>query len=208
MIDLIGKRFGRLVVISKGSNDKWGHSPWLCLCDCGKGKSIHGGHLKSGHTKSCGCLLKKGNNYKHGHSTTIKISKTYESWAHMIQRCTNPNHKDYHNYGSRGITICKQWLEFENFLADMGERPRGHQIDRINNNKGYCRSNCWWVTAKTNNRNKRNNIFITYKNKTQLLIEWAEEFGMHYRTLYTRIFRYGWSIQKSLTTPVQKRSVA
>lgn len=202
MIDLTGQRFGRLVVIGKEPNDKWGHVPWLCLCDCGKEKIIHGSHLKSGHTKSCGCLLKKGNNYKHGHSTTIKVSKTYESWAHIIQRCINFNHKDYHNYGGRGIKVCQSWIKFENFLADMGKRPKDHQIDRINNNKGYCRSNCRWVTAKTNNRNKRNNIFITYKNKTQLLIEWAEEFGMHYRTLYARIFRYGWSIQKSLTTPV------
>ncbi len=195
-INLIGQKFGRLIVIRRADNDKQGKSRWLCLCDCGKEKIIRGNNLKSGNTKSCGCLK-----IKHGHRKT----KTYRSWASMIQRCTNPKNKRYRDYGGRGITVCKRWMKFENFLADMGEVPEGYQIDRINNNKGYCRSNCRWVTAKTNNRNKRNNLYFTYKNKTQLLIEWVKETKIPYSTLWNRIFRLSWPIEKALTTPIQKR---
>lgn len=199
-IDLIEQKFGRLVIIKRMDNDKWGHHRWLCRCVCGKEKIINGGDLKSGNTKSCGCLR-----IKHGHNNREKTSETYKSWQGMIQRCTNPKNKHYHCYGGRGIIICKRWLEFENFLEDMGERPEGYQIDRINNNRNYCKSNCRWVTSKENNRNRRDNIFITYKNKTQLLIEWAEETGIPYRTLWNRIVLLGWSIERALTTSVRKQ---
>lgn len=125
----------------------------------------------------------------------------------MIQRCTNPNDKRYKNYGGRGITVCKRWRNsFEKFLEDMGEPPtKEHSIDRINNNGNYCKSNCRWVTRKEQNRNKRNNRLITYKGKTQCLIEWAEEYNINYDTLWCRIYKYGWPIEKALTTPVKKR---
>lgn len=199
-IDLTEQRFDRLIVIKQASKDKWRNILWSCLCDCGQEKIIRGSHLKSGATKSCGCLHEEKIT-KHGHNKT----KTYCSWAHVIQRCTNPKTENYDDYGGRGITVCRRWLKFNNFLKDMGESPEGYSIDRIDNNKGYKKSNCRWATRKQQTRNMRNNLYFTYKNKTQLLIELAEEYNINYRTLHNRIFRLGWSIEKALTTPVKKR---
>ena len=205
LIDLTGKRFGRLIVIKRMNNDKWGRAQWLCLCECQKKKIVPGNNLRRGDTKSCGCLRKEATGQratKHGYSQIQ--SKTYRAWKHMRSRCNNPRDKDYCHYGGRGITICEEWEKFENFLKDMGEVPEGYQIDRIDNNKRYCRSNCQWTTAKINNRNKRNNLYFTYKNKTQLLIEWAEEFNICPYVLGSRT-RRGWSLEKALTTPIRKR---
>ena len=209
-IDLTGERFGRLVVLKKASNLE-SRVRWLCRCDCGKEKIVRGDGLRGGDTKSCGCLQKeKASIYckkfktKHGHDTRDGKSKTYASWQQMVQRCTNPSNKSYCNYGGRGITVCGRWGKFENFLEDMGEVPEGHQIDRIDNNGNYCKSNCRWATRKEQGRNKRNNLFITYKGKTQLLVECAEQLGVKYYTLWSRLSR-GWSIERALTTPVKKR---
>lgn len=202
-IDLVQQKFGRLIVIKRVDNNKHGQSVWLCKCDCGKEKIVFGYNLKSGHTKSCGCLSieKTGERFTtHGQSKT----RTYDSWYNMVQRCTNPDDKNYHNYGGRGITVCKRWMKFIHFLEDMSEAPEGYQIDRIDNNKRYCKSNCQWTTAKINNRNKRNNHLITHDGKTQCLAAWAEEFNINYKTLGKRLSR-GWSIKKALTTPVKKR---
>ncbi|KKM85696.1 hypothetical protein LCGC14_1286380 [marine sediment metagenome] len=205
LINLIGKKFGKLIVIKKTDKNKWGNYYWLCKCDCGKEKIIRGNNLKSGVTKSCGCLnIEKiiERFTTHGQAKT----KTYKSWADMIQRCTNPKHKRYKDYGSRGITVCKRWQNsFVDFLEDMGESPEGCSIDRINNNKGYKKSNCKWSTRKEQMRNKRSNHLETYNGKIQCIAEWSEEVGISYDTLWKRIFRYGWSIEKALTTPVQKR---
>lgn len=121
----------------------------------------------------------------------------------MIQRCTNHNNKSYHNYGGREITVCKEWRKFENFLEDMGEPPKGYQIDRINNNEGYYQANCRWATRKQQQRNTRNNHLISYKGKIQCLSAWAEKIGIPYGTLKSR-FYCNWSIEKALTTPVKK----
>ncbi len=205
-IDLTGQKFGRLFVIERMANNKHRQSMWLCRCDCGKEKTIWSGDLKSGNTKSCGCLKREKitiANTTHGHSTTIKMSKTYDAWQSMIQRCTNPKSMYYYNYGGRGIAVCKRWRKFENFLKDMGIPKNGLTLDRVNNDKGYCKSNCRWATRKEQNRNKRNNIFVTHKNETRLLLDWAEEFNINYHTLYGRIFILGWSVEKAFTTPVK-----
>ena len=201
--DLIDKKFGRLVVIKRMDNDEWGRLRWLCKCYCGKEKIIVGQSLRSGATKSCGCLQKEIvsiANTTHGQTRT----KTYDVWHNMIQRCTNPKHKYYKHYGGRGIKVCKRWMKFENFLEDMGKIPEGYSIDRINNNKGYKKSNCKWSTKKEQSRNTRRNRSGTYGGKTQLLIEWSEETGIPYSTLWQRIYRLGWSIEKALTTPAKK----
>ncbi len=208
MNDLIGQKFGRLIVIKKAGSSRDKHILWLCRCDCGKDKIIQGNHLKSGATKSCGCLNREKTsiaNTKHGHTKNGKQSKTHIVWQHIIQRCTNPRDKGYSNYGGRGITVCKRWRKFENFLEDMGEVPEGYQIDRINNDGNYCKSNCRWATRKEQNRNTRRNHYITHDGKTQCLSAWAEEFNINYNTLYSRIFRSGWSIEKALTTPIQNK---
>lgn len=202
MINLVGKKFGRLTVIKRMDSDKWGHHRWLCKCNCGKEKTILGYNLSSDCTQSCGCLHNEGNNATHGHTQT----KTYHSWIDMIQRCANPNNTAYHNYGGRGIKVCKRWMKFIHYLEDMSEAPEGYQIDRINNDGNYCKSNCRWVTSKTNNRNRRDNHLETYKGKTQCLAVWAEEYQIPYGTLLARINRLGWSIEKALTTPTRRKN--
>lgn len=198
MTDLTGKKFGRLVVIKQANRDKWGHLLWLCKCNCGKEKIIQSSHLITGHTKSCECIKKETKNLKHGHHKT----KTYTSWQAMKQRCTNPRVMNYNNYGGRGIKVCERWRKFENFLEDMGEVPRGLQIERKDNDGNYCQENCHWVTRKQQARNKRNNHLITYNDKQQCLATWAEEYNIKYHTLYYRIYKLGWSIQKALTKSI------
>lgn len=208
LIDITGKRFGRLVVIKRINSDKWDKPKWLCKCDCKCEKEIivSSGNLRMGHTKSCGCLRKEITSEiktKHGHSTGKQTSKTYNSWVGMTNRCLNNNDKSYSRYGGRGIKVCKRWRKFKNFLADMGEVPAGCQIDRIDNNENYCESNCRWVTPKQQQRNRRNNHLITHYGKTQCLSAWAEEFNIHPSVLRGRII-YGWSIEKALTVPTNK----
>ncbi len=207
MIDLTGERFGRLIVVKMVDNDKWGHHRWLCFCDCGQEVIVVCGSLRSSNTKSCGCLHKEMVSKlftKHGHCG-IQKTATYNSWCDMKKRCENPKRKQYNNYGGRGIIVCKRWMKFENFLADMGERSsNNHSIDRINNDGNYCKSNCRWATTKQQGRNKRNNRMFTFNRKTKCLSEWAEEFDINKDSLRWRL-NSGWSIEKALATPVGKQ---
>lgn len=199
MTDLIGQRFGRLVVVRRMDSDKRRNSRWLCLCDCEKEKIVLGLNLKSGSIKGCGCLR-----IKHGHNKNRKSSATYMSWDCMIQRCTNPNNIGYKDYGGNNITVCERWLKFPNFLEDMGERPKNTTIDRIRNELGYYKENCRWATPKEQARNRRNNHLITFNRKRQCIVDWAEETGIHVHTIQWRLDR-GWSIEKALTTLVRKK---
>lgn len=134
---------------------------------------------------------------KHGHSPHRGASPTYRTWSGMIQRCKNPNEPAFNRYGGRGITVCDDWLNFEGFLADMGERPKGKSLDRIDNNGGYCPENCRWATRKEQSNNTRTNRRITYKGKTKTLAEWSRCTGIKPSTLRTRLWR-GWSIRRAL----------
>lgn len=192
------------MVIEQALNSKWGSYRWLCLCDCKNEKIVRGSDLQRGMTKSCGCLHKEIITI-HGHNKRERVSRIYQTWTSMIRRCTNRNDQAYERYGGRGIKVCKQWMEFENFLKDMSEKPTDkHQIDRIDNNGNYCKSNCRWATRKQQQRNKRNNHLITFEGRTQCVTAWAEEFNIHKGTLRSRIYTYGWSIGKAITTPVKK----
>jgi len=207
-IDLTGKIFGRWTVIKIDGQDKRKSYLWLCRCECGKEKTIVGYSLRRGDTKSCGCLRKELTSQrftKHGHRKFNKATHIYQIWLSMKQRCTNPNDKDYCNYGDRGITVCKRWMKFPNFLKDMGEPPTNkHQIDRINNNRGYKPSNCRWATHIQQQRNSRNNNLIEYNGKIKCLVEWSKEYNINYHALWKRIYKYHWSIEEALTTPVRK----
>lgn len=185
-IEMTGKRFGRLKVLSETGSDKWNTVCWLCLCACGQKVIVTGTHLRSGNTKSCGCLQKERiSAVKTIHGQTG--SRTYKSWTEMRVRCNNPNSKIYKYYGGRGIIICNRWNEFKNFFADMGERPENLSIERINNNKGYSPDNCKWGTRKEQARNSRHNHVITYQGKTQCMSAWAEELGINYKALWARL---------------------
>ena len=154
-IDLTGLRFQRLIVLKYSHSDTRKSSYWFCKCDCGTLSTVRGSHLKTGQTQSCGCL-----NYqtKHGHARRCfknKSTPTYNSWLSMRTRCLKETNKAYHYYGGRGITICKRWDKFENFLEDMGERPLKKSLDRINTNGDYEPKNCRWASDTEQARNKR-----------------------------------------------------
>ena len=156
--NIVGKRFGRLVVIGRNASDNHGNPFWFCLCDCGVISTKRGGALNGGSTRSCGCLQRElaaknhPINIKHGKCKT----RAYKSWTNMKARCFNKKNVAYQNYGGRGIVVCERWLAIENFYEDMGDPPPGHEIDRIDNNGNYVKENCHWVLPKYNSRNRRN----------------------------------------------------
>ena len=145
-IDLTGKRFGRLFVLSVA--DRKYHL--ICVCDCGNKCTVAISSLKSGSTQSCGCLrLERSKTHGMSHIPEFRV------WNSMLERCNNPNNKRYCDYGGRGIKVCERWMDFKNFIADMGFRPKGLTLERINNDKGYSPSNCKWDTGENQARNRR-----------------------------------------------------
>lgn len=143
-----------------------------------------------------------------GHSI-YDYGKVYKVFHNMRQRCYNKNHKFYNRYGARDIKVCDRWLEtrgFINFMKDMGERPSDrHQLDRIDNNGGYSPENCKWSTRIEQCNNRSDNVTLTHDNKTLTLMQWCREVELKPTTLTQRLYKYGWSVDKALTTKVGKR---
>lgn len=155
-IDLTDRVFGELKVVKQSHTRLFHKIAWVCSCSCGKIHLVAGDNLRSGQCKSCGC---RGGKFLHGQSATTtrkgQASPTYRSWQAMKQRCMNSNHTAYPRYGGAGITVCQRWMTFDNFIADMGERPEGHTLDRKNSKKGYSKANCRWATSQVQFENKR-----------------------------------------------------
>jgi len=130
----------------------------------------------------------------------MRYRPEYQVWLQMKGRCHNPNNKRFHLYGGRGIEVCQRWREsFPDFLRDMGERPAGGTLERVDNNKGYCPENCVWADQIQQIKNRRNTKWLTHKGVTKTLPEWSEEIGVARRVLYARIYVYGWSLERALT---------
>ena len=216
VIDLTGKRFGRLVVIEKLESDKHKSPKWLCKCDCGELKVVTGPHLRNGATRSCGCLRRETvaersveiarqvghRNKKHGmHRTRI-----YNIWQGAKDRCTNHNSKCYPRYGGRGITICDEWRNsfdaFWSWAKDNGYND-DLTLDRKDNDGPYSPDNCRWVTMKEQANNRRGNRLVTYNEQTKTAAQWAAEYGLS-RDAFLRRLAAGWAIEKALTEPSQR----
>lgn len=125
--------------------------------------------------------------------------REYTSWVMMRQRCFNKNEKDYNQYGGRGITVCDNWLSFDNFLRDMGKRPEGMSIERKNVNKGYYKDNCIWASSKTQAMNRRSNHIVIYKGVSQPLMKLCEKLSINYSLVWNRL-NLGWTIEKAIET--------
>lgn len=196
----IGSRFSSLIILrptlkTNNRREVVGYS--VCRCDCGSISEINNKRILTGRQKSCGCLGRR-----HERSP---YAETYGTWASMIQRCTNSNNISYRNYGARGISVCKSWLDFFQFLKDMGIRPTGGTIERIDNEKGYCKENCCWSTKKQQARNRRCNIRFNLNGLDRPLCEICEILGLHYSTVRSRILR-GWTYERSIGHPIKNRT--
>lgn len=205
--DLAGQRFGRLVPLRKTDMRLFGRVVWECQCDCGNIAYVHTGHLKSGHTRSCGCLRK---DFAVEHFTTHGGSGTrlVGIWYEMRKRCRDSKCKHFKHYGGKGIKVCDEWQNsFEAFRdwALANGYADNLTIDRIDVNGDYCPENCRWATREVQSNNTGANHYLTHNGETHTLSEWAKITGIKYSTLRSRINLYGWDAEKALTVPANIR---
>jgi hypothetical protein len=182
--DLTGERFGKWTAVKEGPSGPSGNRRWHCRCDCGTTRLVLHNSLVQGLSVSCG---KCGD----GRRATHRMARTptWKAWRSMMERCNNPKHPAYKNYGGRGITVCERWAKFEHFLEDMGERPEGQdlELERLDNDRGYEPGNCEWASKKRQARNRRSNRLITYRGTTRCVAEWADEFKVPYAKLLYQV---------------------
>ena len=199
--DLTGQKFGDWSVLRLDENkNKHGHRMFICRCACGVEKSLRGSMLTSGGSLGCGCVGFKGKNKTHNMSNT----RTYTSWYSMKQRCLNPSNSSYGKYGARGIAVCERWLEsFENFLLDMGERPDGTTLDRIDFNGNYEPSNCRWASPMVQTLNRRETVWISDGEDELCFQHMAKKHNMT-NTMLRKRLKKGMSIEDAINTPCQK----
>lgn len=194
--DYAGHRFGRLTATQLVERMESRDHRWAFLCDCGNEKIASIRSVRSGNTSSCGCRHKEqlvARNATHGLS---KVQPgAYRSWKDMRARCSNPGDSDFVDYGGRGIRVCAEWDDFAVFFADMGPRPKGRTLDRIDVNGGYQPSNCRWATSKTQANNKRSNARLTIAGETKTLQEWSEYHGLERTTVRWRLAQ-GWALER------------
>lgn len=192
--DLCGRVFGRLTVISDtGKRSPRGNKVYLCRCECGEKCEAMTTALTRGSKKSCGCYHRDSARYgpkavKHG----MHATRTYKTWMAMRHRCISPNDTSYPYYGARGVEVCERWLSsFSDFYADMGERPRGMTIERIDSNGNYEPGNCKWATAREQAANRRNGVYVQYEGARINMAEFARVVGMSYDGAAKRAKREG-----------------
>jgi hypothetical protein len=190
-IDLAGERFERLLVLSQAPKKSPTHknADWICQCDCGTIKTIRGNLLRTGATRSCGCLSRETASRL---MTTHGLSKTPEFavWHTMKARCYNPKNHGYKSHGARGITVCERWLNsFVDFRADMGQRPsKKHSIDRIDNDGNYTPENCRWATASMQGRNTSRNNVIEIDGVSLCVADWCDLMDVDRHKPYNMVY--------------------
>lgn len=193
VIDISGKKYGNWTVLSYDKTQK-SVTYWSCVCICGKKKSIAGKSLREGRSTSCGCTKKP--KVKHGMAAT----KTYKSWHAMIQRCEGKG--GHESYPARGITVCDAWINFDGFFADMGIRPNGSTLDRVDNKKGYSKDNCRWATPKEQSNNRNNTKYVTVHGETMPLIYACQKYNIGISAIRHRL-RKLMSDQDAFTKPLR-----
>ncbi len=209
-IDITGQTFGRLTAIKRCEKISGEPRLWLFRCECGEEVKCIPWQVRTGNTSSCGCIRRELLIIRNKESlSTHRMTGTTEHtiWSKMIQRCRNPNNKSFPRYGGRGISVCYEWNDpitgFQAFYDDMGARPKGAQIDRIDNDGHYEPSNCRWVTPKQNTRNRSSSKMITFNGQTKCIAQWAEDLGIERKSLEHRLRSQ--TVEKALTTPYIKR---
>ncbi len=205
-VDLSGQRFGKLTVLERaGTYSENGGVMWRCRCDCGKETTVISNSLRSGKTRSCGCLSAEKSKERAKHGSTG--SRLYRIWSAMIERCTNPNRKGYENYGGRGITVYEEWRKNFSSFKEWAE-SNGYEdtltIERKDNDKGYSPDNCRWITFKAQQNHKRDNHLLTCKGETHTIAEWSEITGIRFSTICNRL-SYGWPIEDVLFRPIKQQ---
>ena len=201
-IEMAGKRFGRLVVLSQEGQTKDYKCLWLCRCDCGNVGVFLGKYLRNGDTRSCGCL-KIDSLVSRVKTHGLTNHPLYEIYMGMLRRCKDPSREGYKNYGGRGVKVLFDCVEdFYDFAMNNGWEP-GLHIDRIDNNGPYSRDNCRFVTQAENNRNRRNIISITHPEtgETFCAAEWSRKLNGSKVLVYNRIYNHGWTTEEAITTP-------
>ena len=202
-INLSGQRFERWLVISEAGADKFRNILWLCRCNCGNERIVAGSSLRSGHTKSCGCLARE---VAREMLTTHGVSRTveYSAWNDARYRCTNPKNDSWARYGGRGIQF--KLPDFQEFFEHIGPRPSPkHSLDRIDNKGHYAIGNIRWGTKKIQDRNRRSNRWLFYMGETLCVTDWTEKLGFKEGVVLSRLNR-GWTVERALGTPVHKSS--
>ena len=197
----IGAKFGKLTIICEAPKRVGNANRRVsALCECGNAGTFVMSEVLNGVTKSCGCLIGR-NSFVHGHTIRKKMSPEYYSWASMRTRCQNKNCEAYPSYGGRGISVHATWNDFPTFLRDMGSRPNGASLERIDNDGNYEPGNCRWASRADQSNNRRSNSFYEHDGKRMTLSQWAAFSNIAYNTLHARVVRFKWDFSKALTRP-------
>lgn len=207
LLDLRGEVYGHLTVVSRSDDHIFPSGQrarmWRCKCDCGNMIIVDGRNLRSGHTQSCGCIRSE-RKIKHGDCLSGKQPRMYRIWAGMRARCNSPNSVHYKEYGARGISVCEEWRDYSKFKewAIKNGYEDSLTLDRIDVNGDYSPENCRWASWRTQQNNSRRNVVIEHGGQRHTLSEWAEIYGIPYKTFWYRI-RSGWSFDKASSTPLR-----
>lgn len=209
----IGQKFGRLTVVGferkTGAGRGWN---WVVKCDCGNQKVCDASAVKSGNTRSCGCLHdelcgQRARKYKY---KVYENKRLHGIWVDVKRRCYSPSRPRYKDYGGRGITVCEEWLQsFDNFVewALANGYDENLTLERKDVNGNYCPENCEWITLRAQCRNKRDTIYVEYRGETYKLIELCKQAKVSYYTVHNRL-QSGWSVEDAIDTPsVQENSL-